>query len=63
MNPFTRFVQQMLRQRAQHPDPAISVEARRVIAALEQGKRATMRPMPVPPEAEVADEAPKGNKR
>jgi hypothetical protein len=46
MNPFTRFVQQMLRQRAQHPDPAISVEARRVIAALEQGKRATPRPMP-----------------
>lgn len=48
MNPFTRFVQEMLRKNAQHPDTVISDEARRVLEALEQGKRATRRPMPQP---------------
>lgn len=58
MNPFTRFVQEMLRKNAQHPDTEISDEARRVLAALEQGKRATMRPMPPvqPPAEESHDE-------
>lgn len=44
------FFAEMLRRRAQDPDPAISVEAQRILDALEQGKRATMRPMPQPKE-------------
>lgn len=56
MNPFTRFVQEMLRKNAQHPDTVISDEARRVLEALEQGKRATLRPMPPLPPTETRDE-------
>lgn len=48
MNPFTRFVQEMLRKNAQHPDTVISDEAQRILDALQRGQRATRRPMPQP---------------
>lgn len=55
MNPITKFVHDVLRQRVQHPGPAISADAQRILQALEEGRRATMRPMPQPQEVR-ADE-------
>lgn len=57
MNPFTQFVQQMLRQRSQplpqivqrpqpEPEPDVTGDVERILTALEQGGRATRRPMP-----------------
>lgn len=59
MNPFTRFVQEMLRKRAAEiraADPAATDEAQRILDALQRGQRATMRPMPPLPPTEPRDE-------
>lgn len=40
------------RDQSQAAETALTPEAERILKALEQGQRATMRPMPAPPRSE-----------
>ncbi len=47
------------RSRPKTPDAALTAEAERIVEALEQGRRATVRPMPQPQRIESNGDSPR----